>query len=115
MFHFVRRVLHLVALAILFPTSLLFSAPSYADYQAAVREATERYRGDCNEGIFSGDREYFYGSYKRDIRDNYLRAFDDFQFTLSLLPRFAPNQTMQLAPMDREQPAFQSAIPLKDD
>ena len=69
-----------------------------ADYQAGIREATERYRGDLTEGVIVIEREYFHGSFSRDIGDSYLKTFAAFHFTLSQMPRCTPNQSMQLTP-----------------
>ena len=87
----------IVASIVLLPIAVTLSAPSSADYQAAIREATENYRGDLTEGIVVIRREYFHsGSFNRDITDKYLRTFAEFPFTLSLLSRFTSNQTMKL-------------------
>lgn len=91
------------ALALLL-SPLLIAGLTSADYQAAIREATERYRGDCTE-IVTTEHFYFYGSFKRDLCDKYLKILADFEFTLSLLPTVTPNQAIRLTADPRESSA----------
>jgi len=53
---------------------------SSVEIQAAIREAIENYRGDCTE-IVHIDRQYFYGSFSRDLCNKYLTIFAEFKFT----------------------------------
>ena len=78
------------------------AAPWSTDYQRLIREATENYRGDFVEGPISVEHYYFYGSFTRDTRDKYLRAFTAFPCTRSLLDALTSNQTMQLTPSRTE-------------
>jgi hypothetical protein len=58
---------------------------SSAEYQAGVREAIERYRGDCTPRVLVTDHEYFYGPFDDSVADSYLKAFDDFPVVHVLL------------------------------
>jgi hypothetical protein len=91
-----------LALIAVLPLRLSAADLSSADYQAAIREATERYRGDCTERTVVTERYSFHGSLSGDICDKYLHTFDALQFTLSLLPHFTPNPAMQLTPSRTE-------------
>jgi len=88
---------------------LLLAAPSSADYQALIREATERYRGD-----FNGQTRITQGFTYYEIDPLYIRdraakifprslapgAFTKIAFFLdenpAVLPSSASNQTLQL-------------------
>jgi hypothetical protein len=93
----IKAGLIIAASAVFLRTPLIAAGPTSADYQAAIREATERYRGDCTETTVR-ERFYRYGSFTRDLADKYLRAFDDYPFTRSLLHALTPNPAIQLTP-----------------
>jgi len=79
------------ALTALLPPLLLAGALSSADYQEGIREATERYRGDGNEGvIFTG--YYVRGARHSDL-ENGLPPFPPEPFTLrnTVRAEAAPN------------------------
>ena len=92
----------IAALAAVALAPISVAAPWSADYQRLIREATENYRGDFVEGAISVEHYYFYGSFTRDTRDKYLRAFTAFPCTRSLLDALTSNQTMQLTPSRTE-------------
>src|SRR5437763_2416387 len=80
-----------LALIAVFPLQLMSIGLSSADYQAGIREATERYRGDCVEGVFA-EGGYFYGSLTRDICEKYLAVFSEFTFTRAFVGSVTSNQ-----------------------
>ena len=90
-----KFIFGIAASMVLLPAFATLSAPSSADYQTAIREATENSRDDGN-GVFSIRRDYFYGSFTRDICDKYLSAFTDYPITRRLLDTLTPNQPMKL-------------------
>jgi len=92
-----RSLFAIAALVAVLPLRAIGSGPTSADYQAAIAEATERYRGDCIQ-LIPTDRQYFDGSVTRDLCEEYLAVFADFEFTRSLLQTATPNPAMQLTP-----------------
>ena len=84
-----------LALIAVLPLQLMSTGLSSADYQAGIREATERYRGDCVEGVFA-EGVYFYGSLTRDICEKYLAVFSEFPFTRAFVDSVTSNQALQL-------------------
>jgi hypothetical protein len=90
---FMKALLGISAFALALRAPLIVAGPTAADYQAAIREATELYRGDCTETMLT-EHFYFYGSFSRDLSAKYLRAFEDCEFIRNLLHAFTPNQPM---------------------
>ena len=84
-----------LALIAVFPLQLMSTGLSSADYQAGIREATERYRGDCVEGVLVTERVYFYGSFTRDICEKYLAVFSEFPFTRAFMDSVTSNQALE--------------------
>ena len=82
-----------------------FAGPSSADYQAAIREATERYRGDCTEIIHTivYEEASFQVEGMPDMRPVCLFGCNPFPYEPFLLMpeslrRATPNPSMQLTP-----------------
>lgn len=105
------KSLFCVALAASVPVApLLSAAPSSAEYQALIREATERYRGDCVESLivtrsfryYEIDPLYGKSNPSRSAVPAPLQpdAFASIPFSLkedpALLQSAAPNQTLPL-------------------
>jgi len=70
--------------------------------QRAVDVAAKWYLGDPDQGFCRGDREYFYGSFSSELRDQYLSVFESVPATRDLLrlalPRPPRSQMLLLRP-----------------
>ena len=90
--------------------AICIAGPSSADYQAGIREATERYRGDFGgtismvvyeEASFGGPAVCLAGCNPFPYQPFVLRhaaKLADIDANSVTLQRFTPNQSMQLTP-----------------